>query len=156
MELERFWRLIPDRESLDDLTQAQAQAIFRLLIVASLADDSVSDEERMTLAQALTRLPFFRPEDWSIFEQPRGLQILGNLHERYTRDPVAVLEEIRAELPDERVRVLALRLVALFMHADGFADDEHSFCLSVGQAFGLSTAAVNAVLQAVVAWVDGP
>lgn len=156
VELERFWKVVPGRDALDHLTQPQAQAVFRLLMLASFADENVSDEERMTLAQALTRLPFFRPDEWRVFEHARGVQMLAHLRDRFVEEPAAVLGEIRAPLDEEHLRVLALRMTALFMQPDGYAEDEHAFCLTVGQAFGLDPEEVNVVLQDVVDWADAP
>ena len=156
MRLEKYWHVIPDKEMLQGLELEQAQAIFRLLMVASFADSEVTDEERLTLAQAVTRLPFFRPGEWHMFEQMRGIQVLGNLFERWKAEPVAILTEIRDKLPEEPERVLALRLAALFMQSDGYAEDEHAFCMTVGEAFGLDSEVINVVLQDVVDWAEAP
>lgn len=156
MKLDKFWHVVPDKEMLEDLEMEQAQAIFRLLILSSFADDHVSDEERVTLAQAVTRLPFFRPGEWHVFEELRGIQILANLHDRYKREPAVVLSEIRDHLRDEPIRVLALRLVALFMQPDGYGDDEHAFCMTIGEAFGLDAELVNVVIEDVVDWAEAP
>ena len=156
VDLERFWKVVPGRDALHHLTQPQAQAIFRLLMLASFADQNVSDEERMTLAQALTRLPFFKPDEWKVFEHARGVQMLANLRDRFDREPADVLAEIKAPLDEEHLRVLALRMTALFMQPDGYAEDEHAFCMMVGQAFGLDTEEVNVVLEDVVDWAEAP
>lgn len=152
MELEKFWKTIPERESLDDLDMEQSQGLFRLLLLSVFADDKVTTPERMTLAQAVTRFPFFRAQDWHRFEGTDGIRILADFHERSHRDdePETLLGEISAALGDEPRRVLGLRLVARLMLSDGYAGDEHAFCLMVGQAFGLDSEEITIVIEDVV------
>ncbi len=149
MELERFWNLFPRKEALADLTREQSQAIFRLLMIASFADREVTATERISLAQAITRLPFFDPSEWHVFDQPAGARMLADLHARY-EDPdefEELMAEITEGLGEEPRRILALRMVALFMQPDGFAQDEYDFCLMVGQALGLDDEEVSVVIQ---------
>lgn len=156
LDLEQFWRAIPDKEALKDLTRDQSQAIFRLLMLAAFADSEVTVTERLGLAQAVTRLPFFNPDDWRIFDHADGVQILGNLNDRYA-DPTEraeLLKEIRAQLGDESGRVLALRMVALFVQPDGYDSDEHAFCQMIGQAFGLDADEINVVIEDVLSSAD--
>lgn len=139
MELERFWNLFPEKEALSDLTREQSLAVFRLLMVGSFADDEVTTPERISLAQALTRLPFFDETNWRMLDDARGVQVLADLHARYS-DPddfPVLMSEISDALDDRETRVLALRMVALFVQPDGFAQQEYDFCLMIGQALGL-------------------
>lgn len=149
MELERFWKLVPEKEALAHLTRSQAQSIFRLLMISAFADREVTPPERIALAQAITRLPFFDPENWHMFDDARGVKILADLHTRYA-DPdefPALMEEIAEGLGDAPTRTLALKMVARFLQPDGFEQDEYDFCLMVGQALGIDEERVATIVE---------
>lgn len=155
MELQRFWNLFPEKEALSELNRRQSQAIFRLLMIASFADREVTAPERISLAQAITKLPFFNPENWRVFDDPqRGGRILADLHARYN-DPDdfdVLMAEVAEGLGSSETRLLALEMVALFMQPDGFAQEEYDFCLMVGQALGLEEERVATIIEE--AWND--
>ena len=149
IDLENFWHLVPSKESLSGLSLEQSQAIFRLLMIGTFADEKVTTPERLVLAQALVNLPFFKPHDWEVMEQTRGIQILANMHDRF-HDPKQfpdVMREIREGLGDEPTCTLGLRMLSLLMQADDFGDDEYDFCLMIGAAMGLDTEETTVIIQ---------
>lgn len=149
IDIDEYWHLVPDKEALDDLSAEQAGAILRLMIIGTFADDEVTVNERLLLAQAVINLPHFESHDWTMFNNLEGIKVMGALHDRYKDkdDFVALLGEIRAALGDEPLRILALRMMALLMRADEFRDDEYDFCLMIGQALGLEEDVIEVVIQ---------
>ncbi len=149
IDIDEYWHLVPDKEALEDLSAVQAGAILRLMIIGTFADDEVTVNERLLLAQAVINLPHFDNHDWTMFNNMEGIQVMGALHDRYEDkdDFIVLLGEIRDALGGEPMRIVGLRMMALLMRADEFRDDEYDFCLMVGQALGLEEDVIEVVTQ---------
>lgn len=155
MELERFWKLFPDRDQLHELTPDAAQAVFRLLMLATFVDDEVTPVERVALAESINRLPGFEKGAYHMLEGQAGIVILANLHDRFLNDLPAVLDEIRAHLASQKERLIALRMVAGILQPDGLEDSEYQFCLTVGSALGLDAQVVTDTVAELWSFAEG-
>lgn len=132
--LEQYWNALPKTGELDSFDEEKSRAFLDLLIIMAMADDVVTAIERLGFAQAILSLPHFELE-WSEFESPRAVAIVGEVKDRFDDDPDATLAAlVSAFEPRERGFVFAA--ILRFTTPDGWSDEEHAFARKLGAAFG--------------------
>lgn len=140
-DFERIWSGPIHREFLESLDQGQIAALWRLLLVATFADDELSIEERREIAGALAAVEGFDAAvELDTDEMTTELELL---YVRYESDPEELLEEISKALLDDRARRHAFRTVVQLMQSDGFVAAEEGFTRLLGKNLGLEPEVID-------------
>lgn len=149
-----------DEAVLQDLSAAESRAFVDLLILAVLADEQITEEELVGLAEQWGQLPFAGDAQLEEVMGDHGYKTREFLEQNMSDDAAidAFLRERVRPLERLEVRRAALRMVAIVSLADGFDEAEARLCRKLGDALNLSGAVVQEVLDefaAIQQAVDG-
>jgi tellurite resistance protein len=147
LDLKSLWQESTHRNFAESLTPTQAAGLRDLMLIAGLADDMLTAQERAEIAGALAELPGL--SGTLDFQTADLIDHIDELYARHEEDSQAVLDDIARDLGDDDTRERAFGLALHLMKSDGFLRSEETFARSVASAFGLQTEIVDEMIDQV-------
>ncbi len=127
------------------LDRTQGEALRDLLLLATLSDDMLTNEERVDLALTLARIGELEVFD---FDTAEAVDHIDDLHERHSREAgllVTDLLEALGEEPD--IRRPVFDIIVNVMRSHGIVEDEERFARHVGALMELPRDHVDRILD---------
>lgn len=135
-------------ETLKEMSMEANKAFMDVLVLAVVADREITDEEIEQLDEELLRLPFIWDEDARDEVTTHSATTRSIIEER--RDDPGVLEgffeSLAERIADPEQRLVALRMYAAVVHADGLTEEERQIALALGECFGFEAGEVDRVM----------
>lgn len=144
VDIEKLLRSDTHREFVAALDSTQAKAMLDLLLVASLADDIVTVEEREDIATAFDEHPDLAGT-LDLFSYPL-IDYIDALAERWRDDSEGLLEEITEGLGDGAAREQALGTAVYLMRSDSLVEQERALVHRLAERWDLPDGFVRAAL----------
>lgn len=133
-----FWNDPIHRNFVESLSPMQLRALWELLIVASFADQQLSDDERAGLTVAL--------RDLAGFEVEMTAAAVGQVREQHELEQDMYLLDISSRLGDDLARRGAFRTAAQLIRRDGFSDEERDLLTRLGGLLAMEPEVVEFAL----------
>ena len=135
------------------LTEIPAAAhadMFKLLLLATVADLEVNAVELETLAKQCERLPFCDKAEFIRLCGPEGFFMRGELIERYlpTDALFTFARRLAKQLGSLEAKIEAIRVTSNILWADELDEREFEFIMTVGVGLGISRKTVLGILRA--------
>lgn len=134
-----FWNDPIHRNFVESLTQMQLQALWELLVIASFADEHLSDDERSGLAEALRDLSNFEPE--------LGATEVSRVRAQYDLEQDMYLLDVASRLGDDPTRRGAFRTATQLVRKDGLTNNERDLLSRLGSLLGMEPEVVEFALK---------
>lgn len=152
MNVERAWETCRQQDVFTDWTPRKTDAVLRMVLLASTADDLLTYREIEALADELVRVPALSSPKLEQLRGPEGL----DLHERIRRrldDPQALgryVDTIRRDLQDEQTALASLHMTAMILADTDEPEDQMELCVELGRLFGFPREQITNYLCAAV------
>lgn len=131
---------------IESLDSREAAALRDLLLLASLADDVLTPEERVDIAGALGEIPGL--SGTLDFETSDLIDHIDTLFARHEQNPDEVLGEILERLgPEDSNRRHAFRLITHVVSSDGLEEREEQFLRRFAARCGIEDEVVEFALS---------
>lgn len=144
VDIEKLLRSDTHREFIAALEARQAKAMLDLLLIASLADDIVTVEERTDIATAFTEHPDVAGT-LDLFASPL-IDYIDAIAARWRDEPEALVDEISDGLGDTPTREQALSAAMYVMRTNEFVEEERALIRMLAERWELGPDFVRAAL----------
>ncbi len=144
VDIEKLLRSEAHSEFVASLNPAQSKAMLDLLLVASLADDIITVDERTDIARAFTQHPDLKGT-LNLFSSPL-IDYIDALAAHWRDDPDAILTAITEGLDDAATREKALSAAVFVMRTDELVEEERGLIRKLAELWDIDRDFVQAAL----------
>ena len=139
-----FWETAEHQSFVDATDPDRAEAFRDLVLLASLADDILTNEERVDIALSFGKIPGIVLD----FDSTELVDHIDDLHARKMRDAGLLVADLAERLgEDEAYNLHALRIISFVVRSHGFVPDEERFVRLFATLVGLEPAIVDGVVE---------
>ena len=128
----------------ESLDEDQGEALRDLLLLATLADDVLTNTERVDVAIALAEVPGLEVLD---FDSVELIDYVDDLYDRHAEEGGLLVADLLERLgEDEGTLAHAFRVITFVMRSHGLVQDEERFARHVAALMGLDRSFVEEVI----------
>lgn len=138
-----FWETAEHRAFVEATDEDRAEALRDLLLLASLADDMLTNDERVDIAISLAKIPGLVMD----FDSAELIDHIDDLYAKHEEEGGLLVADLVERLgEDEDYLVHALRIVTAVVESNNVVPDEERFVRLFGALGGIDDDVVDRVL----------